>query len=124
MLGNNAAAQSSAQANRLQAAQWSLHGQGSGITADLAVLYGLECNLHQVAPNLALWASLREFFSASHKDVETQSDLLPLPHFILHNYCYHFGGCLDFLNSWTSTLAINHPPPTKIANGLEIMVLL
>ena len=72
MLGDNAAAQSSAQANRLQAAQWSLHGQGSGITADLAVLYGLECNLHQVAPNLALWVSLREFFSASHKDVEAE----------------------------------------------------
>ena len=57
----------SAQANWLQAAQWSLHGQGSGITTELAVPYGLECNLHQIALNLALWASLREFFSASHK---------------------------------------------------------
>lgn len=40
-LGNNAAAQSSAQANWPQAAQWSLHGQGNGITAELAVPYGL-----------------------------------------------------------------------------------
>lgn len=58
---------SSAQANRLQAAQWSLHAQGSGITTELAMLYGLECNLHQIVLNLTLWASLREFFSASHK---------------------------------------------------------
>lgn len=54
----------SAQASWLQAAQWSL---GSGITTELAASYDLEGNLRQIALNLALWASLREFFSASHK---------------------------------------------------------